>query len=68
MLEYNNELRRQLALEKAERLAAEMRSVRRLTPVEAGDPGRPGLGELMRRAVRLGRGKGVRRHMPAYHA
>lgn len=68
MLEYSNEFRRQLALEKAELLAAEMRHSRRPTPADAGYPNRPGLGELLRRAARLGRAQGQRRHIPAYHA
>jgi hypothetical protein len=68
MLDYHNDLRRQLALERAELLAAEMRRSRRLTPDEAGLPSRPNLGELMRRAMRLGGATAPKRHVPAYDA
>ena len=68
MLDYHNDLRRQLALEHAEHLAAEMRRSRRLTPAEAGFPGRPSLAELMRRAMRLGRARKPEHHIPAYDA
>ena len=68
MLDYHSELRRQLALERAELLAAEMRRSRPLTADEAGLPSRPNLGELMRRAMRIGRRRAANRHVPAYHA
>jgi hypothetical protein len=68
MLDYDNELRRQLSREHTERLANDMRRSRRLTPVEAGFPSRPSLGELLRRAARLGRVKGAEHHIPAYHS
>ena len=68
MLDYHNDLRRQLALEHAERLATEMRRSRRLTPAEAGLPSRPSLGELVRRALHLGRLKEAEPRIPAYDA
>jgi hypothetical protein len=68
MLDYHNELRRQLALEHAERLASDMRRSRRLTPVEAGFPSRPSLVELLRRAAHFGRAKGAEHQIPAYHS
>ena len=68
MLEYDSELRRQLSRERAERLGDEMRRSRRLTPVEAGFPSRPSLGELLRRAARLGHVRGAKHQVPAYHS
>ena len=66
MLSYDDDLRRQLAREHAERLAHEMRRSRRLTPTEAGYPSRPSLGELLRRAARVGRVEEPAPHVPAY--
>jgi hypothetical protein len=66
MLNYDNDLRRQLAREHAELLAHEMRGSRRLTPTEAGYRSRASLGELLRRVVRLGRVKEAASHVPAY--
>ena len=68
MLDYDTESRLQFAREHAERLAAEMRRSRRLTPAEAGFPGRPSLGELTRRALRLSRVREPEPHIPAYDA
>lgn len=62
---YDNESRLQLANEHAQRLADEMRRSRRLTPDEAGYPGRASLGELLRRAARLGRVKELESPIPA---
>lgn len=57
MMLYDNNMRRQLAREHTARLADEMRRSRRLTPNEAGYPGRVNMSELLRRASRLVRAR-----------
>jgi hypothetical protein len=52
MLDYDNDARRLLAREHAERLADDMRRSRPLAPNEAGYSGRSHIGDLLRRAVR----------------
>jgi hypothetical protein len=66
MLDYDNDSRRLLAREHAERLAHEMRRTRRITPDVAGFPGRTRLGELLRRVTRLNRAKAPESSIPAY--
>ena len=66
MLSHDNDFRRQLTREHAERLAHEMRRSRRLTPTEAGYPSPGSLGELLRRAAHLGHVKEAGPRVPAY--
>jgi hypothetical protein len=55
MVSYEDESRRLLALEHAERLADDMRRSRRLTANAAGYPARARFDRLLRRLGRLGR-------------
>jgi hypothetical protein len=65
MLDYDTSSRLQAAREHTDRLAAEMRRSRPLTPDEVGYPGWARLGSaLAGRVERLRR----RRHIPAYQA
>jgi len=68
MLDYDNDSRRLLARERAERLADEMRRTRRITPDVAGFPGRTRVGDLLRRVMRLDRIKAPEpeHSIPAY--
>jgi hypothetical protein len=64
---YDIDLRRQLARERAEHLAHEMRRARGLTPDQAGYPGLARLAkDLLGRADRLRRGKELPN--PSYEA
>jgi hypothetical protein len=66
MLYYNTDPQRQLVREHSDQMAHEMRHARRLTPEEAGYPGRERLA-----AILLGRARSLRlrmgAHAPAYH-
>ena len=67
MLEYDTNIRLQLAHDHAERLAEEMRRSRGLTPDEVGYPGWARLGSAL--AGRLERLRRRRAHgVPAYEA
>jgi hypothetical protein len=68
MLTYDNEARRQLAREHAERLADDMRRSRPPAPNEAGYSGRAGIGELLRRAARYRHTEEPEPRIPAHDA